>query len=198
MVTTKRSKDNPLFYSNKINNWEAEAAFNGSIIKEGSVYNMVYRAFSLSHLHEDVRMNLSTIGICQSGDGIHFKKRRQLIVPENSWEKYGCEDPRMTKIDDHYYIFYTALSIYPPNADSIKVGLAKTDNLETISEKHLITTFNAKAFVLFPEKIGGKLTALLTVNTDKPPSRICLAQFDKENQMWDEKFWNNWYCISIG
>ena len=27
MVTTKRSKDNPLFYSNKINNWEAEAAF---------------------------------------------------------------------------------------------------------------------------------------------------------------------------
>ena len=193
MVNSKRSRDNPLFYPNKINAWEAEAAFNGSIVKEESVYKMVYRALSISHLYEDKRLKLSTIGVCQSGDGVHFKKRKQLIVPEQPWEKYGCEDPRLTKLGEGYYIFYTALSNYPPDSDSIKVGLAKSNNLETISEKHLITPFNAKAFVLFPEKIKGKLTALLTVHTDKPPAKICLAQFENESQMWNEKFWYDWY-----
>src|SRR3989338_8564875 len=193
MVTSKRSRDNPIFYPNKYNPWEAEAAFNGSVIKENSNYSMAYRAFSLSHLHEGKRLNLSTIGVSQSGDGIHFKKRKQLIVPENPWEKYGCEDPRVTKLDGQYYIFYTAISEYPPDKESIKVGLAKSDDLEKIKEKHLVTPFNAKAFVLFPEKIRGKFVALLTVNTDKPPARICLAEFEEEKQIWDKDFWNEWY-----
>ena len=193
MVTTKRSKDNPLFYPNKINSWESEAAFNGSILKENGSYNMLYRALSLEHLHEDVRMKLSTIGICSSGDGVHFRKRRQLIIPEQPWEKYGVEDPRITKLENNYYIFYTALSAWPPNADSIKVGVAISDNLVKIEEKHPVTPFNAKAFVLFPEKINGKLTALLTVNTDNPPSRIAWAQFEEVNQIWDELYWKKWY-----
>src|SRR3989338_3693562 len=167
MVTTKRSKDNPLFYPNKINSWESEAAFNGSILKENGSYNMLYRALSLEHLHEDVRMKLSTIGICSSGDGVHFRKRRQLIIPEQPWEKYGVEDPRITKLENNYYIFYTALSAWPPNADSIKVGVAISDNLVKIEEKHPVTPFNAKAFVLFPEKIKRKINVFINEKSKK-------------------------------
>ena len=73
------------------------------------------------------------------------------------------------------------------------MGLAISRDLEKIEEKHLITPFNAKAMTLFPEKINGKMWAVLTVNTDKPPSRMCLASFEKEEDMWQESYWQKWY-----
>ena len=92
-------------------------------------------------------------------------------MPEHSWEAFGCEDPRVTRFDDKYYIFYTALSTYPFLPPAIKLGLAITDDLRDIAEKHQITPFNAKAMALFPRRMGGKLTAILTANTDFPPAR---------------------------
>lgn len=194
MVTTKRSKDNPILTPIKANNWEAHATFHGSPIKVGSTYYLLYRALSIDHLHEGVRMKLSTIGISESGDGIHFRKRKQLIVPEYQWEKYGCEDPRITKIDDTYYIFYTAISSWPPTSESIKVAVATTRNLEGGPiEKHLVTPFNAKAMAMFPQKVNGKLAVAVSVNTDRPPSKLALALLDEPSQLWNEELWREWY-----
>lgn len=193
MIVTRRSKDNPLLTPNIYNNWESEAVFHGSPIKVDTSYYMPYRAISLEHLHEGIRLKLSTIGVCQSGDGVHFRKRKQLIIPENPYERFGCEDPRITKVDDKYLIFYTALSNWPPNADGIKVGVAITRNFEKIEEKHPVTPFNSKAMSLFPEKINGKYAAILTANTDKPPAKISIAYFDSIEQMWDQNYWNDWY-----
>jgi len=64
---------------------------------------------------------------------------------------------------------------------------------QTITEKHLVTPFNAKAMALFPEKINGKMAALLTINTDIKPSDICYVEFDKPEDLWSVEFWNNWY-----
>lgn len=193
MVKTKRSHHNPILLPNKAHNWEADAAFNGSIVKDGTVYHMLYRALSVDQLYAGNRMHLSTIGYVYSGDGVHFKRRKQYIVPENEWERYGCEDPRITKIDDTYYIFYTAISNWPPNAAGIKVAVAVTKDLERIDAKHQVTPFNAKAMVLFPEKIDGKYCAILTAHTDMPPSKICIAWFDRIEQIWDPTYWKTWY-----
>src|SRR4030042_5090075 len=150
MVITKRSKENPLLLPNKHNPWEAEAVFHGSPLKVSDTYFMPYRALSLEHVHKAVRLKLSTIGIAQSGDGVHFKKRRSFITPSENFDKYGCEDPRLTKFENKYYILYTAISQHPPNAESIKVAVAISSDLTTIEEKHLVTPFNAKAARLFP------------------------------------------------
>lgn len=192
MVTTKRYKHNPMLHPNRGNNWEAVAAFNGSIIKN-SMYHMVYRAISLEHLYEDVRLEQSTIGIARSGDGEHWKRRRQFIVPDHEWEKYGCEDPRITHFEDNYYIFYTALSNWPPNKEGIKCAVAVSKDLETVDKKHLVTPFNAKAMAMFPERINGKIAVALTVHTDEPPAKICIATFDKVSQIWDHAYWEKWY-----
>jgi hypothetical protein len=48
---------------------------------------------------------------------------------------------------------------------------------------------------LFPGKIGGKLVAVLTVNTDNPPAKIGLAFFDNEEQMWSPEYWEGWYSF---
>jgi predicted GH43/DUF377 family glycosyl hydrolase len=193
MVKAKRSHHNPILLPDTKNAWEAEAAFNGSIIRDETAYTMVYRAIGVEELYDNVRMKRSTVGLAQSGDGIHFKRRTQFLVPEKEWEKYGCEDPRITKLEDTYYIMYTAISTWPPDVHGIKIAVAVTKDLRKVEERHLVTFFNAKAAVLFPERVNGKIAMFLTVHTDRPPSKICLALFDSPEQMWDEKFWRDWY-----
>jgi predicted GH43/DUF377 family glycosyl hydrolase len=138
-------------------------------------------------------LRVSTIGHAESKDGRYFEKRSQLIAPEHDWEKFGCEDPRVTKIDDLYFIFYTALSVFPFSAEGIKIAVATTKDFKTIVEKHLVTPFNAKAMVLFPEKINGKYVAMLSAHTDRPPAVIALAEFDNLEQLWSEKYWEHWH-----
>jgi len=46
---------------------------------------------------------------------------------------------------------------------------------------------------LFPETIKGKILAVLTVHTDSPPAKICLASFDTEEDIWSESYWQEWY-----
>jgi predicted GH43/DUF377 family glycosyl hydrolase len=136
--------------------------------------------------------SVSVIGHTVSKDGVHFSDRKPFIVPEYDFEKYGCEDPRVTKLGTKYYIFYTALSNYPFNADGIRVAMAITKDFKKIDKKALVTPFNAKAMALFPAKIGKKIAALVTVNTDYPPSDICYVEFDNEEQISSPEFWNNW------
>jgi predicted GH43/DUF377 family glycosyl hydrolase len=144
---------------------------------------------------DGVQMQVSSIGHALSTDGINWKHRRQFIKPEYEWERFGCEDPRVTKLGDKFYIFYTALSTYPFRAEGIKVGLAITRGFRRIEAKHLVTPFNSKAMALFPEKFNDKMAAVLTVNTDKPPARIGLAFFDNEEQIWSPEYWEGWYSL---
>ena len=194
-MIVKRVSENPILKPVTYHAWEGKAVFNGCPIQKGKKIYLLYRAISLPHYHTAARANMTTsdIGIAESNDGLHFKNRRRFIVPEKDWEKFGCEDPRITKLNGKYYIFYTALSKYPFQAEGIRVGLAISKNLEKIEEKHLVTPFNGKAMALFPEKINKKIWAILTVNTDRPPSEICLASFNKESEIWSQNYWKKWY-----
>lgn len=185
MFLFKRSDENPILVPSVENEWEKSAVLNGCPAIGGGKIHLLYRAVSAS--------GVSSIGYANSRDGIHFKNRKQFIKHDTDWERFGCEDPRVTKLGDSYYIFYTALSQYPFSADGIKVGVAITKDFKTIKEKHLVTPFNAKAMALFPEKINGKFVAILTANTDRPPSRIAIATFEREEDMWSKEYWDEWY-----
>jgi len=193
MFTLTRSEHNPILSPVKEHPWEAAAAFNGCPIMKDKKKYMVYRAMSEPDLLREPHTKTSVIGRGISTDGHHFEDRKILVSPDREFDYYGCEDPRVTKLGDTYYIFYTALGGYPFSADTIKVAVALSKDLETITEKHLVTPFNAKAMALFPEKINGKIAALLTVNTDRKPSDICYVEFDNPEDMWSKEFWNAWY-----
>lgn len=194
MIIVRRHRENPILLPNKKNQWEAKAVFNGCVIKQKRKIHLVYRAISSSHAYSNLSVPISSIGYALSSDGVHFKRRRQFIKPEYEWEKFGCEDPRITRLDGKYFIFYTALSQYPPIAHGIRVGLAITKNFKKIKEKHLITFFNSKAMALFPEKINGKIAVILTANTDIPPAKIGIAFFNTESQLWSREYWEDWYA----
>jgi predicted GH43/DUF377 family glycosyl hydrolase len=193
MFTVSRDPKNPLITPDPNTPWQAEATFNPSPIMLGENLYLLYRAATHPSLYEGEDVELSTIGIATSTDGQTFEDCRQLITPSKPWDRYGCEDPRVTKLGDTYYIFYTALGGFPFGPDNIKVAVATTKNLIDIEEKHLVTTFNAKAMALFPERVNGKLRAILTVDSDLPPSKIAIAEFDSPEDIWNPYYWEAWY-----
>ncbi|MBU1129804.1 hypothetical protein KKE45_00590 [Patescibacteria group bacterium] len=190
----KRFNKNPILIpTNKT--WEKKACFNPSVIKWQRKYLMLYRAISQEMDYQNTKLSLSTIGKAESQDGLTFTNRQQFIKPEFEWEKYGCEDPRITKIDNDFFIFYTAISCWPPKPEGIKLAIATSPDLKTIKQKHLVTPFNAKAGTLFPEKINGKYVMILTADTDIPPTQptTAIACFSNKEDIWSEKYWQQWY-----
>lgn len=193
MYVIRRSKNNPLISPIADKPWESRGTFNPSVVKKGNITHMLYRALG----KPDALMTpagISTIGKALSLDGEKFQNRRQFIAPQEEWEKFGCEDPRVTFFEGKYYIFYTALGGQPFGPGNIKVAVAVSKDLETIDERHLVTPFNAKAMTLFPERINGKITVILTAHTDEPPAHIAIAQCDKMEELWDLSFWEAWHA----
>ncbi len=192
MFTVSRSEHNPILSPDENHPWESAAAFNGCPIIHKKKNYLIYRAMSEPQLLKEPHIRMSTIGRAISNDGTHYSDRIALVKPDAIFDKYGCEDPRVTKIDDTYYIIYTALGGFPFSPENIRVAVAISDDLETIREKHIVTPFNAKGMALFPEKINGKYAAILTINSDHPPSDICYAEFDKIEDLWSKEYWDKW------
>ncbi len=193
MIKVTRCPQNPILKPTLDHHWESRAVYNCNPVKVKKNLVIIYRALSEKFNHQEKELELSSIGKAVSPDGINFSQREQLIKPSETWEMFGLEDPRVTKLNDKFFIFYTAISDHPANPSVIKVGLAISRDLKTVDEKYLVTPFNAKSMTLFPEKINGKITGLVAVDTDTPPSKIALIQFDRENQIWNHQYWQNWY-----
>ncbi len=143
-------------------------------------------------LLKEPHIKTSVIARGISEDHAHYKDRKVLVHPDSSFDKFGCEDPRVTFLDGIYYIFYTALGGYPFSVDNIRTAVALSKDLSTITEKHQVTPFNAKGIAMFPEKINGKIAVLLTMNSDLPPSEICYAEFNRPEDMWKTEYWDEW------
>jgi len=192
MFTVTRSEENPILSPNRSHPWEASAAFNGCPVIHGKKNYLIYRAMSEAQLLKDPHLKMSVIGRAISSDGLHYEDRKVLVGPDSEFDKYGCEDPRVTFFEGKYYIFYTSLGGYPFGPDNIRTAVAVSEDLETVTEKHPVTPFNAKGIAMFPEKINGKVALLLTINSDNPPSEICYAEFDKVEDIWKKEYWDEW------
>ncbi len=100
--------------------------------------------------------SISVFYLARSKDGIHFKiSNRPVIKPSVDYEIYGVEDPRIIRIDENYYITYTAVS-----DNGFCVALASTRDFETFKKHGIIFPPENKDVVFFPKKIGSKYYAL--------------------------------------
>lgn len=82
--------------------FEAEGVLNPAIFKEGGYVHIFYRAVS--------KGNYSTIGYCKLKGPLSIESRSEspLLFPQFEYESHGIEDARIVKIDDLYYLTYTA------------------------------------------------------------------------------------------
>ncbi|GMA50834.1 glycosylase [Alicyclobacillus contaminans] len=120
--------------------WESKDLFNpAAVVKDGKVY-LLYRAEDGTGAGQ--WNGTSRLGLAISEDGLHFERHpHPVLIPTESYEQPGgCEDPRITQIDDTYYLTYTAFDGY-----SATLCLATSKDL-FVWEKH---------GVLFPDWRGG-------------------------------------------
>jgi predicted GH43/DUF377 family glycosyl hydrolase len=82
--------------------FENEGVLNPAAIREGEDVYLFYRAVQ--------KGNYSSIGYCRLNGPLTIAERwdRPIIVPEFEYESRGVEDPRIVRIDDLYYMSYTA------------------------------------------------------------------------------------------
>lgn len=82
--------------------FENEGVLNPAVISDGKTIHIFYRAVS--------KGNYSSIGYCSLTSPLVVEKRNEvpLIFPQFDYETHGVEDPRIVKIDDLYYLTYTA------------------------------------------------------------------------------------------
>lgn len=193
MFVIRREPHNPVLTPRHEHPWETLATYNPSVIREANGWRMYYRALSNPAALVSPYAGQSTVGEATSLDGVHFNERRQVLMAQEAWEAFGCEDPRATVFEGVTYLTYTALGGYPFSKENIKVGIAVARDGKNFTERHLATPFNAKAFALFPERVGGKVAAFLAVHTDDPPSEICLVFADHVEDFWSPSFWAAWY-----
>lgn len=208
-----RYPKNPILKSNPKLTWQSSGIFNPCVISENGKFIMLFRATGKAKPIKGVgnwkEWRTSSIGYAEGQDGIHFKIRpTPLIKSEHPWEKLGCEDARVTKIGDTYYIFYSAIS-WGKNFLKCRIALAETKDFRKIKKYGIIgpnfpnDPDYLKAAAFFPEKIQNKFCLLFTkqaltkISKDNldhhgfPESTIFVAKFSNLRDLVNppKNFW---------
>jgi predicted GH43/DUF377 family glycosyl hydrolase len=162
-----RYEGNPILTKNDIP-YPVQTVHNAGAVKHNGKYIMLFR----SHLDT----GRSIIGIAESRDGFNFTARPEPFMtpskesPFAEYEAFGVEDPRITYLEGSYYITYSAYS-----AHGVRIGLAKTQDFESVERVALITQADYRNTVLFPKKINGRYVKLDRPHSDINPWSIWIS-----------------------
>lgn len=162
----KRYSSNPILERKDIP-YPCNTVFNAAVCRFKGRYVLLLRI-------ED-RSGHSHLTLAYSDDGYQFSIDPSFWVTSSSepyyevYERYGIEDPRITQIDDIYYITYTAFGPYGP-----RVGIGRTKDFVDFERISLATEVDNKDAVLFPEKIDGFYVML-----DRPA-----GMGDRQGSIW--------------
>lgn len=90
-------------------------------------------------------------------------------------ESFGIRDPRITAMDDTYYITYVA-----DGDHGLRLGLARTDDFQSIERVGLVSQVDTKNGVLFPEKLDGRYVLL-----SRPAEGASIwVQYSQDLEFW--------------
>ncbi len=140
--------------------------------------------------------SISHLRLARSRDGVRFRiEDRPIIGPANEYETFGIEDPRITCIDDIFYVDYVGVS-----PRGVTTCLASTQDFESFERRGVIFHPDNKDVVLFPARTGDKYHALhrphssLFLRNDiwiaESPDLICWGNhrylMGTRDGLWDE------------
>lgn len=158
-MEVKRYKENPILTAQDFP-CPVNSVFNAAAARYNGEYILLNRVQGFN--------GTSCLWVARSDDGYHFTPDPEPAMtpsteePFARYEQYGIEDPRITRIDNTYYIMYVCYSHY-----DCRVGLALTRNFLSFERVGLISLPDNKDAALFPEKIGGRYARL-----DRPMTTI--------------------------
>ncbi len=187
--------------------WEEEGVFNPTAIHiKDSIY-LIYRGIKCE--------NYSRLGCAEVKKDYIERNEKPLLTSTEEYEKQGIEDPRITFLENKYYILYTAfdgkcarvavaesenftefrkLGIISPNLTFLEA--IRTTNSERYKRlwtqqlldlKENITIWDKDA-CLFPKKINGYYAMLHRLEPD-----IQIVYFENFFQLKDKEFWEDYF-----
>ena len=177
---------NPILRPNDKNQWENLCVLNPGVVYDDKAkkFVMLYRAGGNDWEH------WIRLGLAVSDDGFHFERCSDEPAMDGIHDtcEASIEDPRIVKIDEHYYITYAATAFYPGrywNVDEwrkvqtersfqpasaptiVRRGhsvsyLAYTDDFRQFKRLGRITDsrYDDRDVLLFPEKVNGKFVKI--------------------------------------
>ena len=141
----------------------------------------------INYKGEDYLTTLSHLRLLCSDDGIRFFEPEGYprLVGEGTLQSFGVEDCRVGKIDDTYYLTFTAVS-----GNGVGVGLRTTKDWKEFRSHGLILPPHNKDCAIFEERINGLYYAL------HRPSSVDIGG----NYIWlasspDGIHWGNHRCL---
>lgn len=134
---------------------------------------------------------ISEIWLANSRDGRNFMlSNKPLIKCSEQYDWFGCEDPRVVKLNGEYLITYTALSEPACSGKCYRIALALTKDFYQLEKFGIVgPDVNDKDAVIFPETFNGRVGMLHRIEPD-----IQIAYFDDFEQLKKSrgnKFWEN-------
>ncbi len=157
--------------------WASGAVFNPGAYYDGELVHLLFRAIPKGY--ERIKLKnvspgepdtgfdekyISYIGYASSKDGINFEWREEPFIGTEHWfNKFGSEDPRISRLDGQYLITYTALQRHAfDEVNGVRIGLAITNDFKTIEKNGIAgpTDLRDKDAVIFPKRINGKIAML--------------------------------------
>ena len=126
--------------------FENEGVLNPAVIREGDSIHLFYRAVSIG--------NHSSIGYCRLDGPLTIAERweKPIMVPEFDYESHGVEDPRIVKIEDLFYMTYTAY-----DGTSARGALATSKDLKHFEKQGMIVPPISYAEFVFLAETAGKV-----------------------------------------
>lgn len=179
----KRYKDNPIISPNPNNKYEKDGTYNPTATVHDNKVYLFYRAEDKLHPDDLPQYATSQICLAISEDGYNFKKyeNNPVIRPTLPEEGKSCEDPRITKINDEFYLTYTAFDgKFPKISKNVYTALATSKDLINW-EKQGIILKKLKAAVISPEKVNGKYIMFIGGSNIKVAKSTDLISWDVED-----------------
>lgn len=151
--------------------FEDDGVLNPAVTATGNQVHMFYRAVRTG--------NYSTIGYCQFDGPIKLVKRDRepLIYPQYPYESHGVEDPRITRIDDLYYLTYTAYD----GANALGALATSTDLVHFEKRGLIVPEIPFETFWEWTDNLGEIMDAYYTFNV-----RGYETEGHKKTFMWDK------------
>lgn len=180
----QRSPSNPIITPQDLP-MPAEAVLNPGVTEQDGKVVLLLRV-------EDTA-GYSNVHVARSANGVTDWEieTRPLLEhgrPELRYELWGCEDPRISWLEEEkcWYITYTAYS--PAGA---AVGLARTRDLQTAERIGLIFPPNNKDAALFPHRFNGRWAALHRPDAGGGIENIWIAYSP------DLIYWGEPHCVLL-
>ena len=197
----KRFQGNPILKPIPDHSWESRLVFNAATIYLKNNIHILYRAMGND--------GVSRLGYAKTADGFHIDERlvQPVFKPAHEVEKNGCEDPRLTIINDKIFMTYTAFAergywqLYQISLTSITANDFLDKNWNWKERELPFRGIRNKDSVIFPRKINGKYVMFHRFDPD-----ICIAYSDEMKRWYDirsvisprHKSWDSWKIGAAG